>query len=238
MNGDIPSFTSFYLEQMASLARFLGVKFSLHVDKCEGVREARDILLDLCPTDILWMTDDDVLYDPHFLQQIGSHFDYFDDDVAWLAGTKGDLNNRRGYDNFNVKVNPEEDIVDGCSYNHFYEESELTELPRTHTIDTGCVLLDMEKVHGVCSFKLYSDSVNSGGEDTVFAMQCLKKGWHGRFCPNAVSYHLEKENARFNEFAARGEMVLRVAQLLQLDEETVDKLKHEFMPWLFNKGDK
>src|SRR6056300_1393783 len=67
MNGDIPNINSFYLEQMVSLARFHGVKFRLHMEKCDGVREARDKLLDYCTTEILWMTDDDVLYDPHFL---------------------------------------------------------------------------------------------------------------------------------------------------------------------------
>lgn len=247
LNGDIPSFKNFYLEQMASLARFHDVDFSINVGKASGVREARDVLMSQCQTKYLWMADDDVLFDPNFLEEmiywIVKYFE-LSPDVAWLAGSKGDLNNRRGYDNFNVKVNdvPLDGLPDGSSYNHFYarrddKNDKKFRLPKTHTIDTGCVLFNMPLVFDSCVFNYFGTSTNSGGEDTVFAMQCLKEGWHGRFNPNAVSYHLEKENARFNEFAARGEMVLRAADLMKLDTETLTKLKGEFMPWLFNKED-
>jgi hypothetical protein len=99
-------------------------------------------------------------------------------------------------------------------------------------MDTGNVLLDLKEIGPSIRFSVFPDSTNCGGEDALFGLLIKKSGKYGRYCPNARAYHLEKQNLRFDEFAARGEALLRTCDLLGLDKEA---MKREMMSWVFPK---
>lgn len=237
--GPLPSFAEYYFEQLSELARFHGVDWVMQVCKSQGIREARDWHLSTCPTPFLWMGDDDVVYEYDclsFLRQAS-------DDVsisrgsagnAYFCGTKGDLNNRRGYGNFKMDIHGPADVYANCPFNWFYDKEACQGMyARIYTADTGNIFIDMDCIrkNGI-KFNQFSESLNSGGEDTIFALECGLKDLEAWIVPSARSYHLEKEQVNFNEFAARGEMVLRVCELREYKKEQVDYLKKVFFPWL------
>ncbi len=230
MEGQFPSFGNFELEQLAEFARFKGCFFEISVFKSEGVRKARQWHLDHCSTKYLWMGDDDCIYDSSCLWEFVSALGFAEikssDKMAYLAGCKIDLNNRRGYNNFDTRVHPETELIDGCSFNHLYVPS--SEIPKVCTIDTGNALIQVENCRreGVI-FTPFEDSLNSGGEDTIFGLLAHRQKLDAFFAPNAVAYHIDKAGGSsfVSEMTTRGEMLLRACDVLGLDKE---KLKQEF----------
>lgn len=243
MNGEFPSFGDFYLEQISEWARQSGVAFNIAVENNLGVRKARDWHLDNCQTQFLWMGDDDVVYEPDCLKFLALGWKQEQYDQAYVQGVKSDLNNRRGYEDFEKKVIDVRKLEDFSSPNHRYGQlpEAFAGKPPTYdvaTIDTGNVVFDMKKMNGNTEasnfrgyrFDVFKDSANCGGEDTLMALRLRKDGLVGRFMPWAVSFHLEKEKPKFDEIRARGEMLLRVCDSLGLDKEL---LKKGFAPWAF-----
>ncbi len=242
MEGELPSFAEFYLEQLADLARYQGVEWHICVAKSEGVRKARDWQIANCRTEYLWMGDDDVVYAydclnylvggmTRIIHQEGSTR------VAYLCGTKGDLNNRRGYGNFDLTEKKRADVKDNCSFNHFYDKKDCAKLyPEIWTADTGNLLINVPVVvrHQIL-FAIFPESANSGGEDTLFALECRHKGLVAYMVPSAQSFHLEKPIVRFDEYKARAEMILRVADLRGYAKTDMAKVKEAFMAWTFKK---
>lgn len=231
MEGVFPTFGNFELEQLAELSRFKGCFFEISVFKSEGVRKARQWHLDHCSTKYLWMGDDDCVYDYGCLSELmkaGPDLSVLisEKNTAYIAGCKIDLNNRRGYTNFDTRIHPESELIDGASFNHLYEKSSKT--PRVCTIDTGNALIHCEncKREGVV-FTPFEDSVNAGGEDTIFGLFAHRQKLDAFFAPNAIAYHLDKAGGSsfVSELTTRGEMLLRACDILGLDKE---KLKQEF----------
>jgi len=241
LEGDLPGFDDFYLAQVAEFARLAGVRFDISVFVSEGIRAARDWMLDECQTDYLWMLDDDVLVSPTCLVELCRA--KFPDDGVALQGGKPDLNNRRGYKDFFKGVHPRSILRDGASPNHRYDQlpeglpaNVATQSYRIHTIDTGNVFLRMSHIREKnLRFSLWPDSVNSGGEDTLFAMSIYRAGLAVYFCPYAVANHLEKPDIRFKEDAARCEMVSRAADLMEVPPEIKERMRHELMSWCWTK---
>ena len=234
--GEIPAF-DFYLNQLSDLARLKGVEFSYHRALPNGIREARDWQIANCKKQYLWMGDDDVVYDyrclANFLKAL--HTCRRPIDLGFMCGTKIDVNNRRGYVNFDLSKRPFEEVKDNCSFNHYYGIKEtVNKVVKSATMDTGNVLIDCEAVNGKkIKFQMFDQSTNSGGEDTLFALECQHKGLQGLYAPAAVGYHLEKEKVNFGEFAARGEMLLRVCEQRRYSKELVAEFKKAMMPWVF-----
>ena len=240
--GSLPAFGDFYMEQLAELARFKGVDFSINVAKSAGIRAARDWQIDFCRTDYLWMGDDDVLYSYDCLNFL---YDGMlrvgplnggglktPKNVAYVCGTKGDLNNRRGWANFEMSLKTVDDVKDNCSFNHFYDkETCMGSYAEIYTADTGNMLINLPLVRSKkIRFSLFDESTNSGGEDTLFAMECRHRGTSAYIIPSAQSYHLEKPMVNFGEAAARVEMVLRCAELRGYNPELIAKVKTALMP--------
>jgi hypothetical protein len=182
------------------------------------------------------MLDDDVTADPFCLYIFSERGTDFLDDFVFFVGCKTDVNNRRGYPDFNSRKNPASDLKPGCSFNHLYDVPICTDrlsfiaVP-VRTIDTGNCFLKLTWINSrKVDFTPFEESYNCGGEDTLFAMQIAKKFAAGKtyFLPQAIGYHLEKPATNFSEFAARGEMLLRAAELLDLDKSILD----EFMPYI------
>jgi hypothetical protein len=239
--GHLPSFGRFYMEQLSELARFRGVEFTMSVAKSEGVRAARDWQLANCKTDFLWMGDDDVVYAYDCLEYLSKGATDIlkrDDQCAYICGVKGDLNNRRGWGNFQMKIHKKEDVHDNCAFNWFYDKEDCAKLyPRIWTCDTGNVLINLPLVRSKdIRFTVFEESLNSGGEDTIFALECGHAGLTAYFVPSAHAFHLEKPVVNFNEHAARAEMVLRVADLRGYSGEQMDYVRKIFMPWCFEKA--
>lgn len=243
MQGKYPSFANFYLEQLADMARLSGVEFAVYSVKPLGVRGARDWHLDNCPTQYLWMGDNDVLYSPECLEILFKGWEgELRDKQAYVQGVKSDINNRRGYRDFFDGVHPLDDLKDFSSPNHRYQQLSIGMLRREHlptydvaTIDTGNVLFNMKLIKDRFRFSVFDDSLNCGGEDTLMALLLRKNGLIGRFMPWAVSFHLEKPNPVFEELTTRGEMLLRACDQLGLDK---DLLRKGFAPWVWNEIEK
>ncbi len=216
------------------MARLFGIEFTMTVAKSKGIRAARDFLLDNCKTSYLWMGDDDVVYSYDCLELLheatSAKFNF-----SYLCGSKGDVNNRRGYGDFQIKLHTAKDLHDNCPFTWFYDKADCRgKYPEIFTADTGNMLVNIAAIRKFnVKFSVFNESLNSGGEDTIFALECGKAGLHAYFVPSAQSYHLEKEQVRFNEFAARGEMILRAAELRNYSGAQMDYVRKSFMPWLF-----
>ncbi len=231
LEGEFPSFGDFYLEQVSELARVQGVEFVIHVARSQGIRNARDFLLRESRTKLLWMLDDDVIARPECLsafmeadrllaQTQGNGWGY-------VNGTKPDLNNRRGYKDFSTVPLRGDQAKENQSYNQFYEGPGV--LVRHSTADTGNLLINVPAVltQGI-GFNTLPASTNAGGEDTMFALQCAQKGLSGWFHTGARSYHLEKPETRFGEYAARKQYLLTEAARLGLPTSSIELM----MPWV------
>ena len=230
LEGHIPNLSNFYIEQLACLARLRGVEVHIEVGAMKGVRKTRDWHVHNCPTRLLWMGDDDCIYHPSCLERFLNYCACLESGSGFLQGTKGDVNNRRGYPDFNLELNPHTELRDGCSYNHFYEHGYKGVLPIVRSCDTGNVFFDVERIKKEnIRFNLFGESYNCGGEDTLFAVQCYSYGLNGKYVPDAIAYHLEKEQVAFNEFAARKEMVKLACEKLEIDPEP---FMAEIMPFV------
>lgn len=231
--GKLPDFDQFYLAQLASLASLYGVGFSIHYEASRGVRHARDWMLSNCKTEHLWMGDDDAVYHPgclmNFLEAMRrAKTDHvLPSELAYLSGSKFDVNNRRGYADF--KLEPHSGPVDEWTSQNFVYQPGPSYV-RTHALDTGNALFNLKlcRAHQLV-FSLFEDSANAGGEDTLFALQCEAKQLARIFVPGAIAIHLEKPRVRFNEDAARLEMVLRACDSLNFDKEVAKRI---LFPWL------
>jgi len=231
--GEFPSFSNFYLEQLADLFRLKSVEFSIHLASSKGARVARQWHLDNCTTDFFWGGDDDVVFDSDCLSILYNTSQTLEIyEWGYIGGTKADVNNRRGYKDFNTSINPSSEIKDECNYNVLYEPRKSISPVKIKTLDTGNMFLNIRELReSKVSFTPFKESANCSGEDTIFALECSKNGFMGWYVPEAVAYHLEKpiEHTQFNEFAARKEMLLRACEVNGYDKEIIKK---EFMRFI------
>lgn len=240
LEGEFPSFANFYLEQLAALFRHQGIEFNMSVGKSEGVRKARDWQLDHCLTPYLWMGDDDVIYHAGCLAWLDRAREEVmtarfregleEGEFGYIQGSKPDVINRRGYGDFSTKVFESENLAGHVSFNQFYAGKHS--IVRVNTLDTGNVLLNVTAMRKEkLRFDVFEHGFNAGGEDTLMGMRMNQLDLFGFFCTQAKSVHLEKPNPVFNEFAARGEAIMRSAELLRVDIAPMT----EFMPFLKRK---
>lgn len=241
--GDLPVSNNFYLAQLSDLARLKGVEVSITRALSQGVRFARDWQISNASieTPYLWMGDDDAVYDYRCLKNLIKAHELDSkaekNSAIFVSGTKVDVNNRRGYVNFELNKRPIDELKDNCSFNHYYGIDEIdARYVKSYTADTGNLLIHTHLVqsHGI-RFSLFEDSTNCGGEDTLFALECWHNKRRGIYAPAAVAFHLEKEKINFSEFAARAEMLLRVSEQRGYSKELVDKMKAACMPWEFKQ---
>lgn len=218
LEGATPGFASYYFEQIADLARISGVGFRVVAAQSEGIRVARDWLLEECRTKALWMLDDDVLPDFECLDVLLSATteNRLQDDpyYAWTAGVKVDVNNRRGY--IDWSLDQQQLDSENPSQNRFYSKvgNYHTVIP-LNNLDTGNVLLRVDTIKkSPVRFSSIPIKANSGGEDTIFSVLCKKVGLKGYLAIAAQAVHLEKEKVRFSEQSARAGLTEAVEMLV------------------------
>ncbi len=232
MEGEYPSTSEFYLEQLFDLARIKGVSISLTVEESRGIRYARDWLIDNTTTPHLWMGDDDVIYDHECLFTFYQALGQLDQTkLAYINGTKADVNNRRGYRDFSKRVYRAKDAKDGAGYNFIWEgESKLVRSP---TCDTGNLFVNVGAIKGSgCRFEYFSHSTNSSGDDTLFSLLCHKAGLEGYFATGARAWHLEKPAVTsFNEFAARKNLVYAQALNIGMKPDEAAEAVKQMLAW-------
>jgi hypothetical protein len=232
LEGEMPSFADFYLEQVAELARAKYVEFTLQVAESGGIRSARDWLVDNCKTRYLWMGDDDVIYDPQCLAELEKSVQettakYKTERIGFINGAKVDLNNRRGYSDFSKRAKLARELRDGSPTCFRYQGPSRT--VRCSYMDTGNVLIDCENVRAEkIRFNMFDFNYNSVGSDTLFGLLCTHRKLLGYFRSGAMSYHLEKPSGGLSEFAARKNILLRECELLGIPPIAVVSL----MPWV------
>lgn len=245
LEAEMPLTDDFYLAQVLDYIRQTGAEIMITVAQGTGVRAARDWLVENTRTKFLWMIDDDVVVSPDCLEMFCRSQNAESKPVGAFQGTKTDINNRRGYDNFNTFVRPRSDLKPGVSANHHWEKLPKGMGDRTQasvptyeiqTIDTGNVLFDVEFLEK-CSlrFERLPLSANSGGEDTLMAVQICMSGGAVLLNPWAQAIHLEKPVIKFNEFAARAQMVYEAAVAMGAPLDLLNQVRRQIMPWVWPK---
>lgn len=223
-----------YLDTVIEMARFHGVEMSIQYTTSEGVRAARQWHLDSCTTKYLWMGDDDVFYKGRCLINFCAAIVVLDRQPwAYFTGCKYDVVNRRGYTDFDTSFHPASELKPECAFNWPWNERDCEgKFVPIITMDTGNSLINMNAVQAYkLRFQLFEDSLNCGGEDTLFGLQCAKAKLPAYFVPSAQAMHFGQPNlTNFGEFAARGEMVLRVCDIKGYDKAPVERA---LFPWLF-----
>lgn len=228
--NEVPGFNDFYFEQLCALANIKGVDVQISVFKSTGVRDSRDWQLQNCKTRYMWLVDDDIVPHSRCFESYVSILEVFKADltkepVVFLAGSKCDVNNRRGYPHFDMALKGKEYLASTKFHNHSYRydlnDTWGTLFP-TKVLDTGNVFLapDMIKKLGV-TFRQFDEQFNPSGDATTFSLALAKAGLVGYFVPSAIAYHLEKPGGGFNEFEARGEMLLRLCDVKGYDHQIV-----------------
>jgi hypothetical protein len=220
--GELPNFGDFYFEQIADIARLKNVSFTFTRANSQGVRYARDWQMDQCPTDLLWCLDDDVIPDYTCLEGFRNTLHALKNKQwGFLAGIKVDVNNRRQYPDFDHK---ERKNWDEWDQNHFAPKS-YHPVP-LETLDAGNVLLNLPLLREKkIRFSIFTGSENAGGEDTLFAHQCLNQNLLGYLCTAAQSLHLEKEQVVFTDRVARAESVRLGKEILNANISSNSKLQ-------------
>lgn len=227
--GEFPGFAEFYLEQLSELARIKSVKFLMLVEKADGIRAARDSLIVNSRGDYTLMVDDDVILHHNAFERIFKAVEKTGFDFSFICGNKRDVNNRRGYKDFSREPFIPAGTTEEWPTNAYYG-LEGNALVRIIAADTGFILINRDFVlNNNIQFHTHEAHYNSGGEDTLFGMQCENAGNKGWFCPSAVAWHLEKPNPNFSQHEARCEVVLRTAETLKL---TDGKSEFASMGWI------
>jgi hypothetical protein len=222
LEGDPSGCSNFYFEQLASLASLRGVAFQFSVFKSTGVRDSRDWQVSNCQTPWLWMLDDDVVVDHLCLEAYQEASYPLGADLGFFAGSKPDVNNRRNYPVFDTTPVTKEVFLMTSNHNHnlIYRPSEFLGVSApAEVLDTGNCILNVQKIKEVgIKFRQFPDQFNPSGDATTVSLALNKAGLKGFFVPAAVAYHLEKPNGGFNEFEARGEMLLRLCEVKGYDK--------------------
>ncbi len=237
--GEFPNFGNFYFEQLSALATFHGVEFQMSVGSSKGIRHAKQWLLQECRTKYLWMGDDDVIYEPDCLKQFSDVSLINWKKCAFIAGCKYDVNNRRGYKDFQLKptevtwdlVNSSLDEYCSQNYPYFCSASGILGYHVLHKIfDAGNVFLNAELLnqHNL-TFTLDEPDVPCTGEDTLMALKIDQAKFYGYFAPFAQGVHLEKPVSNFESGADREEMLLRVCDAKGYNHEIVEKALHSWI---------
>jgi hypothetical protein len=228
LEGTQPGFNSFYLEQICELARIYNIEVSINVFQSTGVRDSRDWQIRNCKTPYLWLVDDDVVVDYRCLSAYLHFLLHAKELPAFLAGSKSDVNNRRGYPNFDTsKILGPSFMHIGKDHNHSlrYDVEDCFGLSApTQVLDTGNCLLRLQPIKDKgCMFRQFPDQANPSGDATTFSLVLAKAGLKGMFVPSAAAYHLEKPGGGFNEFQARYEMLLRTCDVKGFDKSIINK---------------
>lgn len=226
--GSFPSFANFYLEQLSEVARIKGVEFFIATIKSKGARAGCDWLLDISQSEMLWLGDDDVMFEHNALEELIEAQAVIAKAVphwGFIVGNKRDVNNRRGYGDFSQKELDPENLKDFDSTNLFYGYRKTDRYPECVALDSGHVLLNMEVLrYSGLKFTVFEDDFNSGGYDSLLGMRCTQAGYKGFFAHLSKSWHLEKEKQNFNEFTQRKAYLARAATALNLDKELLTKV--------------
>ena len=208
---------SFLWARVCDLATALGVPLKVIYSTRIGIRSNRDLLLASSPTPLVWMGDDDVIFLPSCLE---SYLSFFRKDFlftgAFLAGTKVDVANLRGYSDWSLSPRSEYPETSPGDLNQIYLQG--TPDKATGFLDTGNCLIRRDRCASLgIRFDLLRNSSPLGGEDTLFARQCLFKGAAGHTCLEARSWHLEKPLPRFTADSYRqGVIESEFARWLQI----------------------
>lgn len=257
MEGDIPGVNDYYFEQLLCAFRFWGVEVNIQLAHARGIHATRDAQVDNCKTTWMVMLDDDVMPDFALLSaywtwinSVGKpgqpSYDGSDiqaQDFLMVQGSKPDLNNRRGYADFEAKPVPFPGPSQAFNFNvpHTTTVSGLSMRARwlfTRFCDPGNMLLNVPLCRQMgIMFNPFKDIVRrAGGEDTLFAVQAIAQQARRVWLPAAFVWHLEKpaSSFRLTEHAYRKEALLRSAEQLGVfdsGELTREQFSASLLAW-------
>ena len=222
--GSPNSLEGFQFQQIARWASLKGVTLSVSYLRSTNVRDARDWLLETCPTKWLWMLDDDVIPESSCLSKLMHHSE---EPALFIAGSKPDVANLRDYPSFCLSEHPVSDLLKPHSQNWVWTPTS-SESVRTQVMDTGNCLFDAGYIRSnrYLRFRTRPDHGNCSGDDMAFSLRVRKAKLSGLFVPSARAWHMDKASNGFGEIEARREMLLRLCDSEDLD---VEFLKSQWM---------
>jgi hypothetical protein len=234
LEGELSGIANFYLEQLSDLARLRGIEMSFALCRSTGARDSRDWQLQHCATKWLWMLDDDVIADADCLEAYLS-VSPGTASSDFLAGSKCDVNNRRNYPFFDMCPQRPLPLREDANHSLVYDVDFCWAIcAPTKALDTGNCLLNVTSIRNArVTFRQFPDQLNCSGDGTTFWLALEHAGLVGYFVPSAVAYHLEKPGGGFNEFNARGEMLLRLCDVKGWNKESLRKY---WMPSVLGKS--
>lgn len=223
---------SFYLAQAADVLAINGIRLEIILRPSSGIRAARQDLLDYARIRgfrVVWWLDDDTFPHPFcFSNMLWAFRELKETSPSFVQGAKPDVNNRRGYGDFDLRVHHEVRYAGGRPnayplYNFYYEPSFMWQPVQCKALDMGNVMFDLSTLSAESFMKHDESGVNAGGEDTEFALQLDYNKKSGVFQPNALAFHLEKPLVRFDEEKARVSRLLALCSENGYSEELVKK---------------
>lgn len=240
LEGDVPGVNDYYFEQLLCAFRFWGVEVNIQLAHARGIHATRDAQVENCKTTWMVMLDDDVLPDGHLLEVYNAWVaktgkppgmgegtftgsDFAAAEFLMVQGTKPDLNNRRGYADFEAKPVPFPKVNEDFNFNvphttHALGHAVQTRWMGTKFCDPGNMMLNVPLCRKMgIQFQPFKQIVRrAGGEDTIFAVQAIAQRAKRLWLPAAFVWHLEKPAGKFRltEHAYRKEALLRSAEQL------------------------
>lgn len=228
--ADKAALDNFYFNQLLDLARIKGVEVTVTYANSQGIRAARQWLLEQRRSQWLLMLDDDVVVEPDLVANLHFAADQLSEqDKPWgfICAAKPDVNNSRGYGDFSNSPQPVEKFkTTGAANMVFDRRGHSPETLPLLWLDTGCCLLNVHAIHDQLTevaFDMHTTNFNAGGEDTVFGLLCAKAGLPGYFVTCSTAWHLEKPKVNFSEMPARAQAILRTIEQHGMSAKDLEK---------------
>jgi hypothetical protein len=245
-----PFLTDFLFSQTLELAKIYEIPVIIeYVPKHRGIRYLRDFQLNWAKSDqscvVLWCMDEDVTAHSDCFRNFTRAIDRAPNPWIVISGVKHDVSNLRGYPDYTRRIHAvnEADEDEGeteALETHFLYKPDNNEM-FTYTpisikgIDTGNIVYNVEELRSLevdpkpLKFTTHKDHFNAPGEDTMFAIQALARGYPLLFSPYSRGHHFDKpqEERNWSVFEATREAVLRTCNALGIDERHFHDIYHK-----------
>lgn len=222
-------FGDFYLEQLADLLKYYGVRFTIENNPGTGEKKASDRCLDGCNTQYVLMLHDDVWCSPKLIEKYAEAVKLTEClNAAAIVGSKVDVNNIRNYSDYDLQPHKLPDTSENIETYFIYEIEEWRVYP-VKNLDTGNILFDAsimkENKIRFCNFNDNAEN-ETAGHEFLLPMNIKSKGCQIFFCPEAFAFHLEKPTGcRHSSLKTSVALAKREAQIMGLKTDSMDNYK-------------
>jgi len=246
--NDPANYADFYTGQINALARRLGVDVvwdhpSRKLTHAEFLAGSLEWGCDFQGLYHLWLLDDDVVYTSRCLKELYTSWEYAHPNAAFIQGSKSDVNNIRGYNDFRFDPVLKEEPLPHYPPTHWnYQYRDDGCIFPCALMDSGNVLIPLE---GLESFEMW-DKIAALGKREDYTINIPGDTWlsacilsqrpntYGYLNINAQAHHLEKPNGA-SAFASpmelRREAFNYEMKIHELPEKVVQTISEAMKGW-------